>query len=121
MLNNQYILMDTKPEIDVVLFCGGGGADTGIEQATGTPVDIAINHDPEAIGMHAANHPQTVHFKEDVFAVHPLVATLGRYVCFGLPRIVPIFLLPKAARPAAKKSARWLGLSLNGLKPYARE
>ncbi len=49
--------MDTKPEIDVVLFCGGGGADTGIEQATGTPVDIAINHDSEAIGMHAANHP----------------------------------------------------------------
>ncbi len=80
MLNNQYILMDTKPEIDVVLFCGGGGADTGIEQATGTPVDIAINHDPEAIGMHAANHPQTVHFKEDVFAVHPLVATRGRPV-----------------------------------------
>lgn len=80
MLNNQYILMDTKPEIDVVLFCGGGGADTGIEQATGYPVDIAINHDPEAIGMHAANHPQTVHFKEDVFAVHPLVATRGRPV-----------------------------------------
>ena len=80
MLNKQYILMDTKPEIDVVLFCGGGGADTGIEQATGTPVDIAINHDPEAIGMHAANHPQTIHFKEDVFAVHPLVATRGRQV-----------------------------------------
>lgn len=80
MLNNQYVLMETKPEIDVVLFCGGGGADTGIEQATGTPVDIAINHDPEAIGMHAANHPQTVHFKEDVFAVHPLVATRGRPV-----------------------------------------
>lgn len=51
MLNNQYILMDTKPEIDVVLFCGGGGADTGIEQATPIPVD-----------------------KEDVFAVHPPVA-----------------------------------------------
>lgn len=80
MLNNQYVLMNTKPEIDVVLFCGGGGADTGIEQATGTPVDIAINHDAEAIGMHAANHPQTVHFKEDVFAVHPLVATRGRPV-----------------------------------------
>lgn len=80
MLNNQYVLTQMKPEMDIVLFCGGGGADTGIEQATGTPVDIAINHDPEAIGMHAVNHPQTVHFQEDVFAVHPLVATRGRPV-----------------------------------------
>lgn len=80
MLSNQYMLLETKEELDVVLFCGGGGADTGIEQATGYPVDIAINHDPEAIGMHAANHPQTRHFKEDVFAVHPLIATRGRPV-----------------------------------------
>lgn len=80
MLNNQYEMLETKKELDIVLFCGGGGADTGIEQATGYPVDIAIDHDPEAIGMHAANHPQTVHFKEDVFAVHPLIATHGRPV-----------------------------------------
>jgi len=30
----------------------GVGASTGIEMATGYSVDIAINHDPEAIKMH---------------------------------------------------------------------
>ena len=39
-------------------FAGGGGASTGIEMATGISVDIAINHDPEAIKMHKANHPE---------------------------------------------------------------
>ncbi|MCX4348392.1 MAG: DNA cytosine methyltransferase [Alphaproteobacteria bacterium] len=111
MLNNQYILMDTKPEIDVVLFCGGGGADTGIEQASQTPVDIAINHDPEAIGMHAANHPQTVHFKEDIFAVHPLVATRGRSVrlLWASPDCTH-FSIAKGGTPCSKKirSLAWV-------------
>ncbi len=111
MLNNQYILMDTKPEIDVVLFCGGGGADTGIEQASQTPVDIAIDHDPEAIGMHAANHPQTVHFKEDIFAVHPLVATRGRSVrlLWASPDCTH-FSIAKGGTPCSKKirSLAWV-------------
>lgn len=33
-------------------FAGGGGASVGIEMALGRPVDIAINHDPDAILMH---------------------------------------------------------------------
>lgn len=111
MLNNQYILMDTKPEIDGVLFCGGGGADTGIEQATGTPIDFAINHDSEAIGMHAVNHPQTVHFKEDVFAVHPLVATRGRPVriLWASPDCTH-FSIAKGGKPVEKKirSLAWV-------------
>lgn len=36
-------------ELIVDNFAGGGGASTGIELATGYSVDIAINHDPEAI------------------------------------------------------------------------
>lgn len=64
----------------VDLFAGGGGASTGIEQATGRPVDIAINHDPEAISIHAANHPHTQHYTADVFEVDPLEATQGRPV-----------------------------------------
>jgi DNA (cytosine-5)-methyltransferase 1 len=40
-------------EIIVDNFAGGGGASQGIEQALGRPIDIAINHDPEAISMHA--------------------------------------------------------------------
>ena len=44
-------------------FAGGGGASTGIELATGRVVDIAINHDPDAILMHKTNHPHTVHYQ----------------------------------------------------------
>jgi len=58
-------------ELIVDNFAGGGGASTGIEQALRRPVDIAINHDGEALAMHAANHPQTAHHREDVFAIHP--------------------------------------------------
>lgn len=47
-------------------FAGGGGASTGIEMALGRPVDIAINHDPEAIAMHEINHPHTKHYCERV-------------------------------------------------------
>lgn len=53
-------------ELLVDNFAGGGGASTGIEMATGYSVDIAINHDPEAIRMHMANHPYTKHYCESV-------------------------------------------------------
>lgn len=56
-------------------FAGGGGASVGIEMALGREVDIAINHDPEAIRMHQVNHPNTLHLTEDIFAVD-----LQRYV-----------------------------------------
>ena len=49
-------------------FAGGGGASTGIELATGRVVDIAINHDPDAILMHKTNHPHTVHYQASVWA-----------------------------------------------------
>lgn len=61
------------------LFAGGGGASLGIED-TGLRVDIAINHDREAIAMHAANHPRTRHYVEDVYKVDPCEATGGRAV-----------------------------------------
>lgn len=50
-------------------FAGGGGASVGIEMALGRPVDIAINHDPQAILMHQTNHPDTLHLTEDIFKV----------------------------------------------------
>lgn len=46
------------------LFAGGGGAGLGIERALARPVDFAINHSPDAIAMHAMNHPQTAHYGE---------------------------------------------------------
>lgn len=66
-------------ELIVDNFAGGGGASTGIEEATGYCVDIAINHDPEAIKMHKANHPYTKHYCEDVWQVDPVK------VCGGHP------------------------------------
>lgn len=67
-------------EIYIDEFAGGGGASTGIEMATGRPIDIAINHDESAIMMHRRNHPFTRHYREDVWAVDPMTATQGRPV-----------------------------------------
>ena len=67
-------------ELSVVLFAGGGGSDTGISCMTGKPVDIAINHDADAIRMHKTNHPWTRHLQEDVFAVDPKEVCAGQKV-----------------------------------------
>ena len=67
-------------ELIVDFFAGGGGASIGIELAAGRPVDIAVNHDPDAIAMHKVNHPYTRHFQEDVFAINPEETTGGRPV-----------------------------------------
>ena len=58
-------------------FAGGGGASTGIELATGRVVDVAINHDPDAILMHKTNHPHTTHYQASVWDVDPLEVTGG--------------------------------------------
>jgi DNA (cytosine-5)-methyltransferase 1 len=55
----------------VDLFCGAGGTSTGIHAAEidGNPVAqvvAAVNHDPIAIESHATNHPETIHFNEDI-------------------------------------------------------
>lgn len=79
MITPQFVLaLSAKLVID--LFAGGGGASTGIEQAIGRHVDIAVNHDADAIGMHEINHPQTQHFRADVWEVDPLAVTEGRPV-----------------------------------------
>lgn len=62
-------------ELIVDNFAGGGGTSTGLEAAFGRPVDIAINHDPEAIAMHRANHPDTKHFCESVWDINPIDVT----------------------------------------------
>lgn len=67
-------------EIIVDNFAGGGGASTGIEMAVGRSVDIAINHDPDAIEMHKVNHPGTKHYCENVWDVDPIEACAGKQV-----------------------------------------
>ena len=69
-----------KRELVVDNFAGGGGASTGIEMAIGRSVDIAINHDPDAIKMHKANHPKTKHYCENVWDVDPKEACAGQPV-----------------------------------------
>ncbi|EJD7700164.1 DNA cytosine methyltransferase [Salmonella enterica] len=70
-------------EIIVDNFAGGGGASTGIEMAIGRSVDIAINHDENAVAMHTTNHPDTLHYCESVYEVRPKVATAGRPVALA--------------------------------------
>jgi DNA (cytosine-5)-methyltransferase 1 len=67
-------------EIIIDSFAGGGGASTGIELALGRSPEVAINHDEEAIAMHAVNHPSTRHYVSDVWEVDPVEACGGRKV-----------------------------------------
>lgn len=57
-----------KPNVYWVdLFCGAGGTSTGIHLANSNAKVIAcVNHDAKAIESHKANHPDAVHFTEDV-------------------------------------------------------
>lgn len=91
-------------ELIVDSFAGGGGASTGIEAALGRPVDIAINHSPHAIEMHAKNHPDTKHYLEDVWKVDPVKACEGKPV--GLLWASPDcrhFSKAKGSQPVKKK------------------
>ena len=90
-------------EIIVDNFAGGGGASTGIELAIGRSVDIAINHDPNAVAMHTTNHPDTLHYCESVYSIRPKFATAGRRV--GLAWFSPDcrhFSKAKGAKPVEK-------------------
>ncbi|MED5757827.1 DNA cytosine methyltransferase [Enterobacter roggenkampii] len=90
-------------EIIVDNFAGGGGASTGIELAIGRSVDIAINHDPNAVAMHSTNHPDTLHYCESVYDIEPCTATAGRPV--GLAWFSPDcrhFSKAKGSKPVEK-------------------
>lgn len=98
-------------EIIVDNFAGGGGASTGIELAIGRSVDIAINHDPNAIAMHTTNHPDTLHYCESVFDVDPVASTAGRPV--GLAWFSPDcrhFSKAKGSKPVEKdiRALAWI-------------
>lgn len=99
-------------------FAGGGGASVGIEMALGRQVDIAVNHDPQAILMHKINHPDTLHLTEDIFKVDLQKYVGGRHVDLmwaspdctshskakgGQPRNQGLRILPWAVFKHAKK------------------
>ncbi|UUO12709.1 DNA cytosine methyltransferase [Alcaligenes faecalis] len=103
-MTTKQFLLPIASEITVDLFAGGGGASTGLEQALGRHVDIAVNHDPEAIALHTINHPQTEHYVSDVFEINPHVATRGRPV--GLLWASPDckhFSKAKGGKPVSKR------------------
>ena len=67
-------------EIVVDLFAGGGGASEALKQAIGIDPHLAYNHDADAIGMHAANHPLTIHHRQDIWHANPAKDVNGRPV-----------------------------------------
>ena len=107
-----------KGELIVDNFAGGGGASTGIEMATGYSVDIAINHDPEAIRMHKTNHPNTKHYCESVWNVDPVEVCDGRPVALAwFSPDCKHFSKAKGGKPKDKNirglawvACRWAGL-----------
>ena len=105
-------------ELIVDNFAGGGGASTGIEMATGISVDIAINHDPEAIKMHKANHPSTKHYCESVWDVNPIEACNGRPVALAwFSPDCKHFSKAKGGKPKDKniRGLAWVALRWAGL------
>lgn len=105
-------------ELVVDNFAGGGGASTGIEIATGRSVDIAINHDPEAIKMHKTNHPTTKHYCENVWNVDPLKICNGNPVALAwFSPDCKHFSKAKGGKPKDKniRGLAWVALRWAGL------
>lgn len=104
-------------EIIVDNFAGGGGASTGMELATGRPVEIAINHDLDAILMHRTNHPFTQHYQASVWDIDPEEVCAGRPV--GLAWFSPDckhFSKAKGGKPVDKniRGLAWITLRWAG-------
>ena len=100
-------------ELIIDNFAGGGGTSTGLEAAFGRPVDIAINHNPEALAMHAINHPHTHHLCESVWDVDPIEVTKNQPV--GLVWLSPDckhFSKAKGDTPVEKsiRGLAWVGM-----------
>jgi DNA (cytosine-5)-methyltransferase 1 len=105
MRRDEFTLaLDLGNELIIDNFAGGGGTSTGLEAAFGRPVDIAINHDPEALAMHAINHPHTKHLCESVWDIDPIEVTGNRPV--GLVWLSPDckhFSKAKGGKPVEKR------------------
>lgn len=96
-------------ELIIDNFAGGGGASTGILQATGRHPDIAVNHDPIALACHRRNHPTTKHYNESVWDVDPAEACAGRPV--GLAWFSPDCTHFSKAKGGAPRSQGTRGLA----------
>lgn len=113
-------------EIVIDLFAGGGGASEALKQALGIDPALAYNHDEWAIGMHAANHPLTIHHREDIWHADPRVDVAGRPVgWFHASPDCTHFSQAKGGQPRSRKTRalswvvlKWVGqLAKVGLAP----
>ena len=98
-------LLSPDPGRPIIIdsFAGGGGASTGIEQALGRSPDYAINHDADALALHEANHPETIHLSENVYRIDPLDHLRGKHI--GLAWFSPDckhFSKAKGGKPVAR-------------------
>lgn len=94
------------PDYELIIdsFAGGGGTSTGIELALGRSPDFAINHDAQALALHRANHPTTVHLSRNIYHVDPL-DVVGRHRRVGLACFSPDcthFSKAKGGRPVKR-------------------
>ncbi|MCC5068289.1 DNA cytosine methyltransferase [Xanthomonas campestris] len=104
-------------EIVVDLFAGGGGASEALKQALGVDPALAYNHDEWAIGMHAANHPLTIHHREDIWHADPRKDVAGRPVgWFHASPDCTHFSQAKGGQPRSRKTRalswvvlKWVG------------
>jgi len=104
-------------EIVIDFFAGGGGASEALKQALGRDPDIAVNHDPYALGMHAANHPFTRHLPADVWTVDVLGEVAWRRVgWFHASPDCTDFSQAKGGQPRSKatRSLSWVILKVAG-------
>lgn len=111
--DNFTMRLDLGHELIIDNFAGGGGTSTGLEAAFGRPVDIAINHDPEALAMHAINHPHTRHLLESVWDVDPIAVTGNQPVALvWLSPDCKHFSKAKGGTPVAKhiRGLAWVGM-----------
>lgn len=111
--DNFTIPLPLPGELIIDNLAGGGGTSTGLEAAFGRPVDIAINHNAEALAMHAVNHPHTLHLCESVWDVDPIAVTRNQPV--GLVWLSPDckhFSKAKGGKPVEKKirGLAWVAL-----------
>lgn len=97
-------------ELVIDSFAGGGGASSGITWAIGRSPDIAINHDPVALGVHAANHPETMHLVSNIWKAEPV------HVCAGRP-VGMLWASPDCRHFSKAKGGKPVDKSIRGL-PY---
>jgi len=114
---------DPAAEIIVDGFAGGGGTSEGIRMALGRSPDEALNHDPAAVSMHWANHPDARHHCQNIWQADPAGIAGGRPI--GLAWFSPActhFSKAKGGAPLKRniRDLAWIVVAYARLPPCVR-